>query len=118
MKTSLSLRGLELSVRLGWPDNERKEPQTVQVDIDIAFPSPPKACETDHLDDTFCYAKLSALMREKIAARSIHLIEYLSHEIYHIVKSTLPPDTKITVRIYKHPKIEGLTQGVCFSYGD
>lgn len=118
MKSSLFIRGLELSLRLGWPDNERREPQTIQIDIDIVFSSPPKACETDHLDDTFCYAKLSAHLREKIAKESIHLIEHLASKIYSIVKPSLDNEAKVTIRITKHPKIEGLTQGVCFSYGD
>lgn len=118
MKTSLSIRALELSVKLGWPHNERKEPQTIHLDIDVIFATPPKACDSDHLDDTYCYATIAEKIRQHFALSTIHLIEHLSKEIYLLLKPIYPQDANVTVRIYKHPKVEGLTGGVCFSYGD
>lgn len=118
IKTSLYVRGLELRVFLGWPKNERLEEQTVLLDMTIHFPKPPHACVTDNLEDTYCYSLLSADIQEKIESKTFHLIEHLSCEIYNIVKLILPPHSKINVKITKHPHIAGLTNGICFSYGD
>lgn len=116
--TSLSIRGLELVVHLGWPDNERSVEQMVWLDIDIFLPDPPKACVTDKLEDTYCYSTLTTLVREKIKAKTFHLIEHLNYHIYHAVKPEFPKDTRIIVRLTKHPHIEGLSGGVSFTYGD
>lgn len=116
--SSLSIKQLELYVYLGWPDLERHQEQAVLLDVDIWFPKPPKACVTDNLDDTFCYSTLIAGIRDKVANKNFHLIEHLNHEIYQFVKSQLPDQSKIIVRITKHPKIRGFTGSVCFSYWD
>lgn len=114
--SNLLINDLELSVHLGWPDSERDEKQIVHTDIDIHFTHAPKACESDHLTDTLCYATLIDVIREKIAHQHFHLIEHLSYTIYHIIEPLLPAQSHITVRIKKHPKIEGLAGYVSFSY--
>ena len=116
--SSLSIRGFEMRICLGWPDAERMHEQLVLLDIDILFPTPPRACETDHLDDTVCYDNLTRALHEKMHAQSFHLVEYLAHAIYHFIKPQFSADAMVTVRLTKHPRIEGLTGGVCFSYGD
>lgn len=114
----LRIRGLELCLHLGWPENERSTEQVVLLDVDISYATPPNACETDKLEDTYCYADLTTAIREHLAGIRIHLIEHLAHEIHKTIKSRLHDSAKITVHITKHPKIRGLTKGVTFSYGD
>ncbi|RDI41345.1 dihydroneopterin aldolase [Aquicella lusitana] len=116
--TSLQIRQLELRVHLGWPDIERQHEQTVLLDADIFFPAPPKACTTDHLDDTLCYSALINALREYLQTRKFHLIEHLTHEIYQLIRSHLPVKSHLTVRVTKHPEIQGLTGGIQFSYSD
>ena len=118
MTSTLLIRGLELSVYLGWPEDERQAPQTVYLDIEIGFKDAPKACLTDNLDDTFCYAILINHLKETISTKKFRLIEYLGHEIHQFIQSQLSTFSRVTVRITKHPEIPGLTGGVCFSYGD
>lgn len=114
----LQLRGLELSVNLGWRKKERGAEQAVLLDIDIHFPHAPQACLTDDLQDTVCYAQLIQAIRLQSASKHFHLIEHLATDIYHFVKTHLPTNTKISVRITKYPKIAGLTGGACFCYED
>lgn len=118
LNSHLHLRGLELCVFLGWPENERLEKQVVLLDIEIKLAEPPKACVTDHLDDTFCYAELIAEIQDKVRTPVFHLIEHLCHEIYQLIKPRLPRQAQLSVRVTKYPKIPGLTGGVIFSYGD
>lgn len=120
LTSSLRIRGVELLVHLGWEDSERDQQQVVLVDIDIRFSELPKACVSDELTDTFCYAELINSLRRQLINRPFHLVEHLTAEIYSLVKSQLMSVNTSSVRISltKHPSVEGLTGGVCFSYGD
>lgn len=118
LATSLQLRGFELSVFLGWPDVERATAQIVLLDMDIHFAEAPKACLTDQLGDTICYATLLQSLREHVALQSFRLVEYLGRDIYDFTKSQLPPKSRLLISLTKHPDIPGLTGGVCFRYGD
>lgn len=115
---TLFIRRLELQVNLGWRKKERNQEQAIELDLDIRFPKLPKACITDNLDDTICYAQLIEAIRNSIATKNFKLIEHLSAEIYTIAKAHLPKQSKLNVRLTKYPNIEGLNDGVCFSYGD
>lgn len=114
----LHIRKLELNVNLGWRNPERKLEQGIELDLEISFPLPPKACVTDNLDGTICYAELIEVIRNEIRTKKYRLVEHLCVEIYTIVKSNLPKKSKLKVRLTKYPKIQGLTNGVCFDYGD
>jgi len=116
--TTLQIRGLELCVHLGWPVDEILKKQIVLLDVHLIFSKPPAGCQSDNLDDTVCYSALVKSIRKFTETKEFHLIEYLSCELYHFIKSQLPADARMSVRITKHPKIEGLTNGVCFSYGE
>lgn len=115
---ALQIRGLELHVNLGWPEKERQQQQAVVMDLTIQFPEPPKACETDNLNDTLCYSDLVNFLRKEISHKKFHLIEHLSHELYLLIKSKLPENSKIYININKFPVISGLTGGVSFSHFD
>ncbi len=116
-KTSLQIRQLELHVNLGWRKKERGKEQAVFLDLDIFFPSMPKACLTDELDDTFCYAKLIEHLREKISEKSYRLIEHLCRDIYQHAKNFLETKSNLRVCITKYPNIPGLGH-VSFCYED
>src|SRR5579883_3201823 len=118
LDSTLFIRQLELRVNLGWRNAERKNEQAVLLDMYIQFSKPPQACETDKLDDTVCYAELIVEIRQQTAKRKYRLIEDLGAEIYQIAKACLPARSKLNVRITKYPKVDGLTGGVSFNYGD
>lgn len=116
--STLFIRDLELNINLGWRTAERKLEQAVLLNMEIHFPKQPKACASDNLDDTVCYADLINEIRQKIAKKHYRLIEHLSAEIFQIAKSFLPSRSKLSVAITKYPKIDGLRGGVSFVHGD
>ncbi len=116
--STLQIRGLELCVHLGWPVDEILKKQVVLLDVHIIFAQPPTGCQSDHLSDTYCYSELIKNIRQFTETKEFHLIEFLSRELFQFIKTRLPQDARMSVRITKHPKIPGLTQGVCFSYGE
>lgn len=112
----LLIKQLELMVNLGWTQSEQMTKQTVLVDLEIIFPHPPQACQTDNLNDTLCYHSLIEKLQENIPPKSYKLIEYLGASIYSTAKKYLPPATKLRITITKYPIIPGLRGGVSFSY--
>lgn len=114
----LELNGLILSVFLGWEDSERQREQTIELDIEIHFTAPPRACVTDKLADTFCYSKIADTLHEKIAHHAFHLIEHTAFHIYELIKTQVPDDAMVLIHLRKLPRICGLTKGVRFTYGD
>lgn len=125
MKTSLHscllLRGLVLSVRLGWTSKERVKKQRIRLDCCLRFMTPPIACQTDRLPDTGCYDEFITQLKKFLEKKSFHLIEHLAHEIYFFIKKSHGKKTKakITVAITKKTDyIPDLKEGVTFCYGD
>jgi dihydroneopterin aldolase len=116
--SSLSLNGLQLSVFLGVYPEERLQKQTVSLDSHIRFPEPPKACESDLLEETYCYDKLIKSLKSNLENRKFQLIEHLAQELHVLLKSYFPPFSAISIRVTKKPAISELTQGVTFEYGD
>lgn len=117
-QSGIILQGLELSVKLGWPQDERLKEQIVVTDIMIDFVEPPRACTTDHLEDTYCYDALIKDIKIFIASKKFRLIEHLGFELYQLIKKSLPENTRIRTRVTKKPAILNLTGGVAFFYGD
>ena len=115
---NLLISKLELNVHLGWTQDERVRTQTVFVDIEIRYADAPRACHTDKLEDTLCYDQLIRVIREKLSKQHFQLIEHLANTIYHCIQSLLPDNTRANVRVHKYPNIDGLTDGVYFSFGD
>lgn len=118
MPSQITLNNLLLLVSLGWPSEERAEQQQVSVNLTLTFDSPPKACQTDLLDDTVCYHGLTDALKNGVRNKKFRLIEHLTHELYHLSKQFLPPQVSIFIHVTKKPAIADLIDGVSFSYGE
>jgi FolB domain-containing protein len=116
--SSITLRGLTLDALLGWPSAERATPQTIIIDIDIQFSTPPRACMTDTLEDTVCYSSVVTLIKDIVSAKPFRLIEHLGYEIYRTLQETVANTAKIGVHVKKQPPIPELTGGAAFYFGD
>lgn len=116
--STLRLNDLELMINLGWDAQERTQKQKVLLNLLIQFPVPPKACQTDKLEDTICYDQLIEKIRKEITNKHFCLIEHLTAEIYSLIKNNVPQKTKIILQLTKYPDIQGLTEGASFSYWD
>lgn len=111
----LTVRGLELKVNLGWRDKELMDPQSVMLDFEVSFYTAPKACTTDHLADTLCYAVIIEDIRTHLNNKKYRLIEHLSQDIQQRIIPYLPAFAHLRVTVTKKPKIEGLVGGVSYS---
>lgn len=119
MKTALALHDIRFDMHVGHLPEERNIPQTMRFDIDVKFNEPPLACETDELDDSVCYDALIADIKHYCEAHSFALLEHLAMRIYCLVKSKLPKDASVNVRVTKcNPPIDALKGGAACEYGD
>lgn len=111
----LSMRGLELDVRLGCTTAERATPQRVSLDITIHFDRAPRACTTDALGDTICMQMLAEALAEVCRAREFALVEYLTEELLARALELVPSDAECELEVCKlKPPIAGLTGGFAF----
>lgn len=118
IQTTLSLHCLELDVYLGWLKTEQTEKLRVTCDIKIQFLTPPIACETDHLTDTYCYDSLIKKIKQLLADKKFYLIETLAQTLHQFIKQQFKEAIKLSICITKKPTIPNLIGGVSFCYED
>ncbi len=116
----MTLHQLELDILLGAYNAERSRPQTVWLDIDIDFQTPPQACLTDQLHDTYCYDSLIQRITAKLSSRSFNLLEHVAFEIYQLIKHVCTEPLSVHVKVTKKPLLsaEVPIAGASFCYGD
>lgn len=117
LKSDIILHQLKLNVHLGWPAQERLKKQSVYLDIHIQFRKMPRACLTDELEDTFCYAVLTEKIQQTVV-KKFRLIEHLGYTLYQTIQQVVPKNTRIALRITKQPNLKNLLGGVSFCCGD
>lgn len=115
----LSLNGLKIPVRIGYGEEERKNPQTIRFDVRVRFSTLPKGCTSDDLQDTLCYDEIAQKIRRVSTRQEYRLIERLAWDCYLLLRETMPADSSLGIRVTKEiPPIEGLTEGASFCVGD
>lgn len=112
----LTIDDLELWVHLGCSDGERATPQPVLLSLALRFDAPPRACESDELVDTICYAELSDVARTVTSAREFNTVESMAWEIARSLRERLPGSVRLTLRLAKpRAPVPGLRGGVAFA---
>lgn len=74
------VREIRLDTLIGAYEFERRQPRTLQVDIEIGRPSI-RACRTDKLADTIDYAAVVDVVSEAFSSHTFHLLEPLAELI-------------------------------------
>jgi FolB domain-containing protein len=82
---TLTIPLLVLHPYLGVPDAERSRPQPVHVTISLEFLKEVAGCQSDNIDDTFCYHTLRDTLVDKLRQHQFHLIEHLTQVIGEVV---------------------------------
>jgi 7,8-dihydroneopterin aldolase/epimerase/oxygenase len=106
-------------VRLGVSDEERAEPQEVSLAVALRFGEPVKACLSDRLEDTVCYASLIESAERFCARKPYHLLEALCHDLFLHIRREIGPSTSLWIMLTKlAPPVPALRGGVSFAIGD
>ena len=78
------IRDIKLETLIGAYEFERRQPRTLQVNIEIGRPSI-RACKTDKLADTIDYAAVVDLVKDTFASHTFHLLEPLAETIAELI---------------------------------
>ncbi|TAJ80437.1 MAG: dihydroneopterin aldolase [Gallionellaceae bacterium] len=91
------LRELKIDTLIGVYDWEKRVPQTLQIDLEIALPDS-RACQTDNIADTLNYADIVRRIQSELASRHFNLLETLAEHIAQILlKDFKAPWVKVSV---------------------
>jgi dihydroneopterin aldolase len=80
------IRDLRLDTTIGAYEFERRQPQTLQFEIEIGRPSI-GACMTDKLADTIDYAAVVKAIQGVLAEHRFHLLEPLAEKLADLLLS-------------------------------
>lgn len=107
---------LKAEILIGVYEWERRMPQALQVDLEIALPDS-RACVSDDFADALDYAQVVKRVRETLAGRHFSLLEAAAEQIAQaILKDFGSPWVKVSVA--KLFMIRGVKRiGVCVERG-
>ena len=110
------LRELKIDTLIGVYEWEKRVPQTLQIDLEIALPSS-LACQTDNIDDALNYADIVRDIQKALASRHYNLLEALAENIAQIlIVDFKAPWVKVSVA--KLNAIRGSKMvGICIERG-
>lgn len=86
MSDHILIRGLRVQTRVGWTDEERAEPQTVLVDLDLEIDASASAL-SDDLSDTVDYASVIGDVARHVSSTEERLLERLAAEVAEMVSA-------------------------------
>jgi len=91
------LRELKVTTLIGVYEWEKRVPQTLQLDLDIALPDS-RACQTDNIDDALDYSKVAQHIQTVLGEGHFSLLESLAEHIAQIIlKDFNAPWVKVSV---------------------
>ncbi|MDR2195134.1 MAG: dihydroneopterin aldolase [Gallionellaceae bacterium] len=110
------LRELKVETLIGVYEWEKRVPQTLQIDLEIALPDN-RASETDNIKDALNYADVVRDIQSALASRHFNLIETLAETIAQMLLDDFKsPWVKVSVA--KLNAIRGSRMvGVCIERG-
>ena len=80
---AIFISDFRLEILIGVYEWERRVPQTVQLDLEIALP--PRARRSDKIGDTIDYAKVVGRLEQSLAEHRFLLVEALAEHIAQLV---------------------------------
>ncbi|MEZ4586693.1 MAG: dihydroneopterin aldolase [Gemmatimonadales bacterium] len=105
---TIRLTDLRVPISIGWTELERRAPQPIRFDLEIALPAPPAATVSDELADTIDYAALAELIRRTAAEEPVRLLERLAAKVADAVRGALPGGARLRLVVTKQlPELTG-----------
>jgi len=91
------LRELKVTTLIGIYEWEKRVPQALQLDLDIALPDS-RACQTDNISDALDYAEVAQYIQTVLSEGHFSLLETLAEHIAQIIlKDFNAPWVKVSV---------------------
>jgi len=91
------LRELKIETLIGVYEWEKRVPQTLQIDLEIALPNS-RACQSDDIADALDYADIVRHLQDVLTSRHFNLLEALAEHIAVILLNDFKaPWVKVSV---------------------
>lgn len=91
------LRELKVVTLIGIYEREKRVPQTLQLDLEIALPNS-RACQSDDINDALDYAQVAQHIQSVLGEGHFSLLEALAEHIAQIIlKDFNAPWVKVSV---------------------
>jgi dihydroneopterin aldolase len=100
------LSEVKLQTKLGVPEWERLLPQTIIVDIEIAYDLS-LACKSDAISDTINYGAVVTRLRETLNSHSFKLVESLAEHLCQLIISEFDA-ISVKIKVAKPGIVPGL----------
>jgi 7,8-dihydroneopterin aldolase/epimerase/oxygenase len=78
------IQEFKIETLIGVHDWERRVPQTVEINLEIALPSA-RAAQSNELGDTIDYGRVVGRVRETLRARHFPLLEAMAEELARLI---------------------------------
>ena len=115
LSSIIHLNDLSQMVNVGCGVEERSQKQELRFSFKISFPNLPLACESDRIEDTVCYHKLSDKISLACKGKEFATLEKIAKTIFELVKNDFPTGASLTLKVEKvKPPIEGLAGSASF----
>jgi 7,8-dihydroneopterin aldolase/epimerase/oxygenase len=82
----IGIHDFRVETQIGYHDWERRLPQLVQLDLELAIPGPPGAERTERIGDTIDYSVVVARIRETVSTNHFVLLEALTEHIAGLLR--------------------------------
>src|SRR3989339_2083005 len=106
------LRELKVTTLIGIYEWEKRVPQTLQIDLDIALPDS-RACQTDDIKDALDYAEVAEHLQTVLSDGHFSLLETLAEHIAQIILNDFnAPRVKVsvaTLRAFRNFRMVGIS---------
>lgn len=91
------LRELKIDTLIGVYEWEKRVPQTLQIDLEIALPNT-RACQTDNIADALDYSEIVRHLQNVLTSHHFNLLEALAEHIAQILLNDFKaPWVKVSV---------------------
>lgn len=119
LSQNLKIQDYEVWVHLGCSTEEQKHKQPVLMCLEINFKNPVIGCQTDNLDDTIDYVKMTSIMKMIASEKPFQLIEHLNYQcllvlIEYLKSKNIKAGVKLSVQKVRVP-VDNLRNGVVFT---
>ena len=82
----VAIHDFRVETQIGFYDWERRLPQIIQLDLELAIPGAHGTPRTDRIRDTIDYATVVARVRESLSTSRFILLEALSEHIADLLR--------------------------------
>ena len=103
---TIFLEQVAVQTRLGVPDWERLQPQTIILDIEIGYDLS-KSCQSDAIEDTIDYGAVVHRIRETLKEHSFKLVEALAEHVCQLILQEFKA-ANVKVKVAKPAVLSGL----------